>query len=121
MSVSEYAATFTKKMKLVPTKLSKVNKFANGLSVDFGLTVKLATTLKASIFAAKNVETQIREKSLEKYEARENRKFEESSWSNKKGRFLKSDLDDKKFGSSSKAKWCEKRKKKHSERCDGEL
>lgn len=50
MSVSEYDATFTKKIKLVhslvATKLSNVNTFSMGLPVDFGPMVKLATTLK---------------------------------------------------------------------------
>ena len=40
MSVTEYAASFTEKMKLVPhlvpTELSKVNKFSLGLPADFG-------------------------------------------------------------------------------------
>ena len=53
MSVYEYVTAFTKKMKLipyqVPTELSKVNKFASGLSTDFGPMVKLATTLKIAI------------------------------------------------------------------------
>ena len=66
MSVSEYATCFTEKMKmvpyLVPTELSKVNKFDSGLPTNFSPTVKLETTLKAAIWVAKNVETQIREK-----------------------------------------------------------
>lgn len=53
MSISEYAATFTEKMKLVPhfvaTKHSKVNKFIIGLPADYGPTVKLETILKAAI------------------------------------------------------------------------
>ena len=61
MSIIEYAVSFTEKMKLVPylvpTELSKVNKFANGLLVGFGPMVKQATTLKAAIWAAKNVKT----------------------------------------------------------------
>ena len=59
MSVSEYATSFTEKMKLVPylvpNELSKVNKFANGLPADFGLMVKQAISLKATIWEAKNV------------------------------------------------------------------
>lgn len=64
MSVSKCVETFTKKMKivpyLVPIELSKVNKFGNGLLVDFGPTVKLATTLKVAIWAASNIEAQIK-------------------------------------------------------------
>ena len=69
-SVNEYAATFMEKMKLVPylvpTELSKVNKFASRLLTEFGPMVKQATSLKVVIWAAKNVETHIREKGLEK-------------------------------------------------------
>lgn len=58
MSAIEYAATFEEKMKLVPylipTKLLKMNKFANALPADFSRTV----------------ETQIREKELENAEKR---------------------------------------------------
>ena len=105
MSITEYAASFTEKMKivpyLVPTELSKVNKFANGLPADFGPMVKQATTLKSAIWITKNVETQIREKGLEKDKAGEKRKLEGSSRSDKKGRFSKSNLDDQNYG----AKW----------------
>ena len=70
MSVTEYATSITGKMKLVPylvpIELSKVNKFSHGLLTNFGPMVKQATTLKHAIWAAKNVETQIREKGLEK-------------------------------------------------------
>ena len=121
MSVIEYAASFTEKMKLVPylvpTELSKVNKFAHGLPADFGPMVKQATTLKAAIWAAKNVETQIREKGLEKVEVGEKRKSEGSSRPDNKGKFSKSNLDDRR----NEAKWCEKCKKKHFGRCDGEV
>lgn len=61
---------------MVPTNLSKIEKFANGLPTDFGPIVKLATTLKAAIWADKNAEIQIREQGLEKAEAEEKRKFE---------------------------------------------
>lgn len=51
-SVNELDVTFTKKMKLVPnlvpTELSKVNKFAIGLLADYGPTMKLETTLNPS-------------------------------------------------------------------------
>ncbi|XP_023747435.1 uncharacterized protein LOC111895582 [Lactuca sativa] len=83
--------------------------------------VKQATTLKAVIWVATNVETQIREKGLEKYKAGEKRKIEVSSKSDKKGRFMKPNLDDQKNGNSGGTKWCEKCKKKHSERCDGKV
>lgn len=79
MIVSKYAAAFTEKIKivpnLVPTKLSKVKKFDIGLPTDNGPTVKLAATLKAVIWAVKNMETQIKEKGLEKVKTREKRKF----------------------------------------------
>lgn len=94
MSVNESATCFTKKMKLVPnlvpTELSKVNKFSIGLPVDYGPTVKLATTLKAAIWAIRNVETQINKKGLERYEAEEKRNLEQTSRSTKKNKFSKS-------------------------------
>lgn len=53
MSVEEYVAVLTEKMMLVsdlvPTELSKIEKFANGLPMDFGPIVKLATTFEAAI------------------------------------------------------------------------
>ena len=60
MSVSEYATSFIDKMKLVPylvpTELSKVNKFGNGLPPEFGPMVKQATTSKTAIWATKNLD-----------------------------------------------------------------
>lgn len=53
ISVNEYARTFIENMKLVPnlvpTEISKENKFAIRLPSDYGPMVKLATNLKASI------------------------------------------------------------------------
>ena len=119
MSIDDYAAAFTEKMKLfpylVPTELSKIEKFANGLPADFGPTVKMATTLKSAVRAAKNVETQQKERGLERAEVGEKRKFNGSSKSNKKSRFSKSGSR----GGGSEAKWCDKCKKKHSGKCDG--
>lgn len=70
MSINEYDAIFTDTMKLVPhlvpTELSKVDKFANGLPSDFGPMVKLETNLKEAVRSAKNMESLIREKSLER-------------------------------------------------------
>lgn len=70
MSFSKYASTFIEKMKLdshlVPTKLSKIEKFVNGLPTNYGPTVKLETTLKAAMWAAKNLEIHIRDKGVEK-------------------------------------------------------
>ena len=54
--------------------------------MTFGATVKMATTLKIVVRAAKNVETQLKEKGVERAEVRENRKFEGSSRSKKKNR-----------------------------------
>lgn len=82
MSISEYVAAFTEKIKLVPymvpTKLSKVNNFSSGLPMDFHLIVRLATNLKAVIWVARNVETQIRKKGLEKAKNGEKMKLEGS-------------------------------------------
>ncbi|KAL7586513.1 hypothetical protein Lser_V15G41313 [Lactuca serriola] len=71
--------------------------------------VKQATTLEAAIWAAKNVETQIREKNLERAEVGEKRKFEGSSRPDEKRKASKSDLKEFKEG----AKWCDKCKRKH--------
>lgn len=66
ISIIKYATTFSNKVNLVshlfPTKLSRMEKFANGLPVDCGLNVKLVTTLKSAICATKNVEIQFKEK-----------------------------------------------------------
>ena len=49
MRVDDYATAFTEKMKLflylVPTKLSKIKRIANGLPTDFGSPEEMATTL----------------------------------------------------------------------------
>lgn len=90
MSISQYVATFMKKMELVPyitpTKLSKVGKFANRLPVDFDPMVKLATTLEAAIRVAKSLEYVVKWFITDKAEVGEKRKNEESLGSNKKGR-----------------------------------
>ena len=69
-SVDECTTVFTEKIKLfpymVPTKLSNIDRFANGLPMDFGATINMATTLKTAVRASKNVEIQCREKGLEK-------------------------------------------------------
>ena len=53
MSISEYAAIYFEKMKLVSqliaTESSKVERFSNGLPTNFVPMVKLATTLEATI------------------------------------------------------------------------
>lgn len=112
MSISEYVADFTVKMKLVPylnpTKLSKVNKFASVLLVDFVPMFKLAATLKTTIWVTGNVETQIMEKGLENAKAKEKRNLEGSSRSSKKSKFPKSDPNGKRYGGNKEAKWCEK-------------
>ena len=121
MSVDEYVTSFTEKMKLfpylVPTELSKIDRFANGLPANFGATVKMATTLKASIRAAKNVEIQLREKGLERVEVGEKRRFVGSSRSENKNRFLKSDPNNNKYGDCNEERWCDKYRRKHIRRC----
>ncbi|XP_052626822.1 uncharacterized protein LOC128133426 [Lactuca sativa] len=54
---------------------------------------------------------------LEKTEVGEKRKFKGSSRSNKKSKSSKSGLR----GGGGEAKWCEKCKKKHHGKCDGEV
>ena len=75
-------------MKLVPyifpTELSKVKKFSSRLPADFAPMVKLATTRKTTIWEARNIENQIREKGLEKVEAGEKKRLEGCSRSEKK-------------------------------------
>jgi len=95
---------------LVPTELSKVNKFALGLPADYGPMFKQATTLKAAIWAARNVETQIREKVLERSEVGEKRKIDGFSGSSKKSKFSKS--GSRGSGGKIEVKWCDKCKKK---------
>ncbi|XP_023738586.1 uncharacterized protein LOC111886570 [Lactuca sativa] len=125
MSVREYVASFVEKRKLVsylvPTELSMVKKFANGLLIEFCLMVKHGTTLKAVIWAAKNVETQLREKGLERIEVGEKRKFDGSSRLDNKNRFPKYDPNNKRYRDSNEEKLCEKCKKKYYGRCYGEV
>lgn len=72
MSVSKYAATFIGKMELVPyqvpAELSKIERFVNGLAVDFGPMVKLATTLEAAIQVAKFLEDIVKGKAIDQVE-----------------------------------------------------
>ncbi|KAL7618843.1 hypothetical protein Lser_V15G00012 [Lactuca serriola] len=118
MSIDDYATAFTEKMKLfpylVPTELSKIERFANGLPADFGPTVKMATTLKTAVRAAKNVEAQQKERGLERIDVGEKREFDGTSGSNKKNKFSKSGSR----GGGGEAKWCDKCKKKHHGRCE---
>lgn len=97
-------------MKLVPhsmpTKLSKVDKFANRLPTDFGQMVKIARTLSEAIWSAKNVATHIKEKGMNKVIGREKRNLEGSSKSNKTRRFLK--FGPMRIGGGGEAKWYEK-------------
>lgn len=83
MSISQYVAVFTGKMKLVPylvpTELSNVERFANGLPVDFGPVVKLATTLEAAIRVAKSLEDIFKRKAINQAGVGERRINEGSS------------------------------------------
>ena len=121
LSIDDYATTFTEKMKLfpylVPSELSKIERFANGLPADFGPTVKMATTLKTAVRAAKNVETQLKERGLERNEVGEKRKMEGSSRSDEKRKFSKSDSKKLEEG----AQWCDKCKRKHIGECSKEM
>lgn len=77
MSVSEYATTFTEKMKLVshivPTKTYELERFANGLPTNFGPMVKLAATLEAAIRIAKSIEDMIKGRTTSQAEVGEKR------------------------------------------------
>ena len=103
----------------MPTKLSKIERFANGLSTEFGRKVNMATTLKTFVKAGKNMETLLGEKGLERIGVGEKKNFDGSSRSNKKSIFSKS--SSKKFGSGRESKWCQKCKKKQSGQCGEEL
>lgn len=72
---------------VVPTKLTKVDKFSNGLPTDFGPMAKLIRTLKEAIWSGRNVDTQIRDNGLDRMEVGEKMKFEGSSRSKKKNKF----------------------------------
>lgn len=125
MNVNKYTVVFTEHMKLVPHLVpiepSKINKFDMGSPMDFCLTVKLEITLNSTIWVASNVETQVKEKGLKKAKTREKGKFEGSSRSDKKSRFLKSGPNEKRFGDTIEAKWCEKCRNKHFGRCSNEV
>ena len=71
---------------------------------DFGPTVKMESTLKAAVRAAKNVETQLKEIGLERSDVGEKRKLDGSSRSNKKSKFSMSCSR----GGGGEAKWYEK-------------
>ncbi|XP_023745801.1 uncharacterized protein LOC111893960 [Lactuca sativa] len=73
----------------------------------------MATTIKIVVRAANNVETQLREKGIERVEVGEKRKFEGSSISNKKNRFPKSESNNKRYGDINEEKWCDKCRRKH--------
>lgn len=81
MSISEYVAAFIEKIKLVPNlvpnKLSKLNEFVIELPTDFSPTMKLETSLKATIWGAMNVETWIRKKGMESLNWREKGSLED--------------------------------------------
>lgn len=101
---------------MVPTEQSKVDNFANGPPLDISPTVKLETILKVVIWVAKNVETQIRDKNLEKVEGGK-RMSEWYSRTNKKNGFSKFGSGNKKSGGNNEVKWWEKCKVKHVRKC----
>ena len=77
----------------------------------------MASTLKEAVRAANNVETQLKERGLERAEVGEKRKFEGSSRSHKKSKSSKSSSR----GGGGEAKWCEECKKKHHGKCKGDV
>ena len=94
MSIDEYTNNFTEKMefalRLVPDELTKIDKYAKGLPWEYAVPVRQAPTLEAAIWAAKYVEDMIKGRTASKVEVGEKRKFEGSSRSDEKRKFLKS-------------------------------
>lgn len=83
--------------------------------------MKLVTTLKGAIWAAKNLKTQIRDKGVERFKKGEKRDFEGYSRSNKKNGFSKSGHNDKKSWSNNEVKWGEKCRSIHFEKLKEEV
>ncbi|XP_052620891.1 uncharacterized protein LOC128126804 [Lactuca sativa] len=77
----------------------------------------MTATLKTTVRAAKNVETHFKEKGQERTEVGEKMKFDGSSISNEKSKFLKSGSR----GRRGEDKWCDKCKKKHVGKCGEEV
>lgn len=96
---------------LVPNKLSKIEKLANGILTNYGPKVKLSNILKSAIWVAKNVEIHIKDTNLENIETRE--KSEGFSKANKKRRFSKLGSNNKKSRNENRVKCYDKYKKKH--------
>ena len=121
MSVDEYTNAFTDKMefalRIVPDKLTKVDRYAKGLPWEYAVPVRQAPTLEAAIWAAKSVEDMIKGRAASKMEVGEKRKFEGSSRSDEKRKFSKS--GSKKFEEGTQ--WCDKCRKKHIGKCSKEM
>lgn len=109
MSVIEYATTFNEKMELVPylipTELSKKDKFANGLPTDFSPSVKSANTVEAAVQVARSLDIIIKGRTTNKVKVGEKMKGERILEPNKKGRFPKYGPNDKKPKDNNDAKW----------------
>lgn len=120
INVSQYATTLMEMMELVPyltpTKQSKVERFANGLPMDFGPMVNIATTLEKTIRVAKSLEDIAKEITIDKVEVGRKRKNEESSKSNKRNMLLEPSPSDMEPGGN-KAKWCKEYGKKYFKQC----
>ncbi|XP_023731876.2 uncharacterized protein LOC111879650 [Lactuca sativa] len=97
--------------------MTKVDKYAKGLPWEYVVLVRQTPTLEAAIWSAKSVEEMIKGRASSKVKVGEKRQFEGSSKSNKKNK-----SGSKKYGGGgNEAKWCEKCKKKHSEKCSEEV
>ncbi|XP_023736527.1 uncharacterized protein LOC111884432 [Lactuca sativa] len=78
----------------------------------------MATTLKPTVRAAKNVEIQLREKGLERAEVGEKRKFVGFEKRNRSPRY---DPNNKRYEDSNEEMFCDKCRRKHVGRCSKEV
>lgn len=102
---------------LTPTKQSKVERFPNGLPMNFGLMVKIPTTLETTIWVAKSLEDIVNVITTDKSEVGRKRNNEESSKSNKRNRLVEPSPSRKKPGEINRVKWFKECRKKHFRQC----
>ncbi|XP_052621088.1 uncharacterized protein LOC128126933 [Lactuca sativa] len=125
MYIDEYMNAFTDKMefslRIVPEELTKINKYTKGIPWEYTMPVRQALTLEAAIWDAKYVEEMIKVRTTNKVEVGEKRKFEGSSRSENKNRFMKSDLNNKRYRDGIEEKWCDKCRRKHIGKCYKEV
>lgn len=93
MVVEECTNAFTDNiefaLRLISNELTKINRYAKGLPWEYTVQVKHALTFEAAVWAARSVESMIKQRTANKSEVGKKRKSERPLKPNKNNRFSK--------------------------------